>query len=442
MASRKRVAEPYRSVDRIEVHLWGHYVGATALDPQLGYHVFAYDPDFARTGIEPAPLQMPVRADARPFVFPDLPVLTYRRLPALLADALPDDFGNALIDRWLADRGVPANAVTALDRLAYMSHRATGALEFQPRRGPAARTPSVVELSQLVAAARQALTGTWEDDDTTAAALRTILEIGSSAGGARAKAVVAWNPTTHEMRSGQLAAPPGFEHWLLKFDGTGLDRELGSSQDYGRIEYAYHLMAVRAGITMTACRLLEENGRAHFMTRRFDRDGAEGKHHVQSLCAMAHLDFRRKGTNSYAQLFHTIRRLGLPRDDLVEAYRRMAFNVLARNCDDHTKNLSFLLRAGSPWRLAPAYDVTFAHNPDGEWTQQHLMSVNGKFRDFTRDDLLAEADRFGIGEARTILHEVAAGVAAWRECAAAAGVAPAEIERIAGLHLQLGDGPS
>jgi len=436
VANRRRRPEAYQPVDRIEVWLWDRFVGAAALDPGLGYYVFAYDREFAHGRIEPAPLQMPVRADERPFVFPDLPEPTFHRLPALLADALPDDFGNALIDRWLADRGVPKKAITPLDRLAYMGRRAMGALEFKPRRGPAARTPTAIELGELVTAARAAVAGRWHRDDTTAAALRTILEIGTSAGGARAKAVVAWNPRTLEMRSGQLDAPEGFEHWLLKFDGVGADRGLGAAKDYGRVEFAYHRMARQAGITMTDCRLLEENGRAHFMTRRFDRHGARGRHHVQTLCAIAHLDFRRRGTNSYAQWFHGIRQLGLPRADLVEAYRRMVFCVLARNCDDHSKNISFVLRQGEPWRLAPAYDLTFAHNPDGEWTDQHLMSVNGKFRDITRADLLAEADRFGIGEARTIHAEVGDAVADWREHAAAAGVSPVEVARIGALHLR------
>ncbi len=419
--------------------MWGRFVGAAALDPGLGCYVFAYDRTFARGGIELAPLHMPLDANERTYAFPALPEATYYRLPALLADALPDDFGNALIDRWLAERGVPRAAITPLDRLAYMGRRAMGALEFRPQRGPATRKPTAIHLGELVTAAREAIAGTWHDDDSTAAALRTIIEVGTSAGGARAKAVVAWNPLTHEMRSGQLEAPDGYEQWLLKFDGVGRDRELGSGEDYGRIEFAYHRMARAAGIAMTDCQLLEENGRAHFMTRRFDRDGRE-RHHVQTLCAMAHLDFRRRGTNSYAQLFHTIRELRLPREDLVEAWRRMAFGVMARNCDDHTKNISFRLRRGEGWRLAPAYDVTFAHNPLGEWTNQHLMSVNGRFRDITADDLLAEADRFAIGEAKAILAEIRAALARWPEFAAAAGLATAASDRIGALHIPLGDG--
>ena len=436
MASRR--ADRYVPVERIEVWLWGHFVGAAALDPTLGFYVFAYDRDFAKTGLQPAPLQMPVADDERPFVFPTLPVDTYRRLPAMLADALPDDFGYALIDRWLAERGVAREQITALDRLAYMGRRSMGALEFKPQRGPQTRKATAIELGELVGVARQALRGSWDDADATAATLRSIIEVGTSAGGARAKAVVAWNPATQELRSGQLDAPPGFEHWLLKFDGVGQDRELGSTQDHGRIEFAYHRMARAAGLRMTDCRLLEENGRAHFMTKRFDRDGASDRHHVQTLCGMAHLDFRRRGANSYAQLFLAMRQLGLPREDLLEAFRRMAFAVMSRNCDDHTKNTSFLLPRGKTWRLAPAYDVTFAHNPRGEWTNQHLMSVNGRFRDISADDLLAEADRFGLGEARTILAQVRDALAQWRDHAHAAGVAAAEIDRIAALHRPLG----
>jgi serine/threonine-protein kinase HipA len=429
-----RRPDRYRPVDRIEVWLWGQFVGACALDPALGFYVFAYDRNFAQLGIEPSPLWMPVNRDERPWVFPTLPVDTYKRLPAMLADALPDDFGNALIDRWLGERGISREQITPLDRLAYMGRRGMGALELKPARGPATRKPTAIELGELVGAARQALHGTWTADDDTRSALRAIIEVGTSAGGARAKAVVAWNAATNAMCSGQMDAPPGFEHWLLKFDGVGADRELGVSREYGRIEFAYHLMARAAGITMTDCRLLEESGRAHFMTKRFDREGAAVRHHVQTLCAIDHLDFRRRGTNSYAQLFLAMQRLRLPRADLLEAFRRMTFAVMARNCDDHTKNVAFLLRQGQPWRLAPAYDVTFAHNPQGEWTSQHLMSVNGRFRDHQAADLLAEADRFGLGEGKAILRQVRTAVARWREFAQGAGVGAEITDAIARQH--------
>jgi serine/threonine-protein kinase HipA len=411
----------YVHVKQVDVHLWGQHMGAVALDPSYGYYVFAYTPAFKAMGMEPSPLQMPIGGiggaghvgDSDTFIFPDLPELTYKRLPAMLSDALPDDFGNALINRWMAERGISAAQITALDRLAYMGTRAMGALTFRPTRGPATQKATAIALSSLVDEARKAVSGHLDDDEHTNAALRSIIEVGTSAGGARAKAVVALNPNTMELRAGQLDAPEGFEHWLLKFDGMGQDTELGATQAYGRIEYAYHLMARAAGIAMTDCKLLHENGRAHFMTKRFDRGEGGARHHMQTLCAMAHLDYKKKGTNAYSQLFLTIRQLQLPYEDMEEAFRRMVFNVMARNCDDHTKNISFRLRQGQAWALAPAYDVTFAHNPHGEWTNQHLMAVNGKFKGFDVGDLLAEADRFGVGTGKRVIEQVRAAIQGW-----------------------------
>ncbi|MGH8809082.1 MAG: type II toxin-antitoxin system HipA family toxin [Noviherbaspirillum sp.] len=430
-------ARPYKRVDAVSVTIWGKLAGAVALDPKYGYYAFAFDERFRRSGIDLAPLKMPAASSADPQIFMELPEATYKRLPAFLADALPDDFGNALVDRYMAENGISPGEITVLDRLAYMGSRSMGALEFRPQRGPRTRTATAIHLGSLVQEARKAVTGTIDDDDHANAALRSIIEVGTSAGGARAKAVIAWNRDTDEIRSGQAAVPPGFEHWLLKFDGMGTDKELGASADYGRIEYAYHLMAREAGIDMSESRLLHENGRSHFMTRRFDRAGGDTRHHIQTLCAMAQLDYKKKSANGYAQLFTTIKDLNLGHDALVEAYRRMAFNVMARNCDDHTKNFSFRLRQGESWELAPAYDVTFAHNPKGEWTSQHLMSVNGKFKDFTSEDLLAEADRFGVGEAKVVNKRVHAAVKAWPEFARMAGVGEKEIAHIGGLHCLL-----
>jgi serine/threonine-protein kinase HipA len=431
----RRPARGYVHVDIIQVTLWGQHMGAVALDPGFGCYAFAYTQAFCQSGIQPAPLHMPARSKDEVFLFVDLPEATYKRLPALLSDALPDDFGNALIDRYMADKGLRAADVKALDRLAYMAGRSMGALQFRPARGPANKKATAIELSALVTEARKAVTGTFHDDDQTHAALRNIIEVGTSAGGARAKAVIAWNPQTNEIRSGQMAAPEGFEHWLLKFDGMGKDTELGMSQDYGRIEYAYHLMARAAGIHMSDCRLLQEGGRSHFMTRRFDRSGDNERHHMQTLCAMSHLDYKRKGANAYSQLFGTVRELRLPYEDMREAFRRMAFNVMGRNCDDHTKNFSFLLQQGQPWRLSPAYDVTFAHNPKGEWTNQHLMSVNGKFAGIMREDMQAEAERFGVGDAPKVMDSVKAAIMRWPEFAAAAGVSKAERDAIGSQHL-------
>jgi serine/threonine-protein kinase HipA len=307
-------------------------------------------------------------------------------------------------------------------------------LEFKPARGPKpSKTSTAIQLSTLVESARRAVQGEIDTDAHSEAALAQIIQVGTSAGGARAKAVVSWNPTTHEIRAGQFGVQTGFEHWLIKFDGVDTDERLGVSQDYGRIEYAYHLMARAAGIAMSPCRLLEENGRAHFMTKRFDRDG-NTKHHLQTLCGLAHLDYRQKATHDVSQLLSTIDRLGLGYAALEEAFRRIAFNVMAANCDDHTKNVSFLLRDGGAWELAPAYDVTHAYNPSGEWTYQHLMSVNGKFAAVSLGDLMVVADRFGVGTARRVLQEVREAVSAWPDFARQANVNPSEVTRVREHH--------
>jgi serine/threonine-protein kinase HipA len=420
----------YTPVDVVEVLLWEKRVGAVALDPRLGFYVFEYDRSFAAAGIDVAPLTMPLSIAGDPFVFPDLPELTFLRLPGLLADALPDDFGNALIDAWMARAGVERSAITALDRLAYMGKRGLGALEFKPARGPkSTRAATAIELSSLVESARRALSGNIGNDGDAGAALAQIIQVGTSAGGARAKAVIAWNPDTNEIRPGQFDVAPGFEHWLIKFDGVGQDERLGVSTDYGRIEYAYHLMASASGIEMSPCRLFEENGRAHFMTKRFDREGTI-KHHLQTLCGLAHLDYRQKATHDASQLFQTIERLKLGYESKEETFRRIAFNVMSANCDDHTKNVSFMLKQGHGWTLAPAYDVTYAYNPDGEWTYQHLMSVNGKFTNISRADLMSVAEQFGIGTASKVLSSVGKAIASWPDFAREATVSPSETKRI------------
>lgn len=415
--------------------MWGTKMGAVALDPALGVYAFAYDPKWKRKGIEAAPLAMPLSDTRDVFVFPALPKETYLGLPAMLADALPDDFGNALIDAWMATKGVAKSSITVLDRLAYMGQRGMGALEFKPTRGSHKESATPLAMRELVEEARRLVQGTFAVDHEAKAALGNIIKVGTSAGGARAKAVIAWNPKTDEVRSGQFDVAPGFEHWLLKFDGVGKDMELGTGEGYGRIEYAYSRMAKAAGISISPCRLLEENGRAHFMTRRFDRDvtpdGETQKHHVQTLCAMNHLDFRQRGTHAYAQLFLTMADLSLGDDSVSEAFRRMAFNVMGRNCDDHTKNFSFLLKQGRSWELAPAYDVTHAYNPKGEWTYQHLMSVNGKFDGITRDDLLTDADRFSVRKPRQILDEVKAALENWSAFALEAGMEDSLRDRVA-----------
>ena len=421
----------------LEVVVWGKRAGALAADPRLGCYVFAYEPAWRRTAVELAPLTMPLEDRRAVFAFPNLPESTFNRLPAMVADALPDDFGNALIDAWMAARGVAKSEVTALDRLAYMGKRGLGSLEFRPARGAHGESAAPLAMQSLVEEARL-VSGSFDGDREAQAALANIMRVGTSAGGARAKAVIAWNPETDEIRSGQFEAAPGFEHWLLKFDGMGPDRELGAElgkgTSYGRIEYAYHRMALAAGIAMAPCRLLEENDRAHFMTRRFDREVVNGetiKHHLQTLCAMDQLDFRQRATHSYSQLFMAIARLKLGDAATGQAFRRMALNVMARNCDDHTKNFSFRLKQGGMWELAPAYDLIHAHNPKGVWNNQHLMSVNGKFNGMTREDLLVEADRFGVRRPLDMLADVRTALASWAEFAGEAGLSVAAKDRVA-----------
>lgn len=418
------------STPSIEVYIWQTLVGAVAADPRTSAYVFEYAPAWVKSGIELSPFMMPTAANPPLFSFPALGA-SFSRLPGLLADALPDQFGNALIDAWLARHGESQASITALDRLAYMGKRGLGALEFRPPLGSTRESAQPLEMKSLVETARRVLRGDFSGDRHAQAALANIIRVGTSAGGARAKAVIAWNPITSELRSGQFGIPSGFEHWLLKFDGVGADLEMGQSRHYGRVEYAYHLMAAQAGILMEHCRLLEENGRAHFMTRRFDRDGNR-KHHVQTLCGLCHLDFRQRASHAYEQLFRAALDLRVGDRAINQLFRRMAFNVAARNCDDHTKNFGFILRQGARWELAPAYDVTHAYNPKGEWTSQHLLSVNGKFDDISVSDLLTVADRFSVPDSRSSLRAVTDAVSAWDEHAKAAGLDGATAAGISG----------
>jgi serine/threonine-protein kinase HipA len=418
----------YRPVDVVEVVAWDRRVGAVALDPSTGYYVFEYAPQWQETGMELAPTTMPVRTSRH--VFPALPVATYHRLPALLADSLPDDFGNALTTAYLVNEGVPTSSITSLDRLAYLASRGIGALEFHPTRGPRNRTSTAVELSELVVAARSAVAGRFDDDRGITDSVRHLIAVGTSAGGARAKAVIAWNPSTNEVRSGQVPADPGFEQWLLKLDGVGTDMDLGQSADFGRIEFSYSLMAQAAGVIMSDCHLLHEGGRSHFMTRRFDRTEDGSKVHLQTLCALGHLDFRLIGAHDYAQLFEMLDRLGLDAEARGQTFARMVFNVAAANCDDHTKNFSFLLPHDGVWALSPAYDVTHAHNPLSRWTAQHLMAVNGSTTGITRADVAEVGDRFAVPNASGILGQVLDAVDSWTEFADKAQVGPAAKDEV------------
>ncbi|MBE2258741.1 MAG: type II toxin-antitoxin system HipA family toxin [Rhodobacteraceae bacterium] len=423
------------------VQLWGRTIGAVSLVEGRDVAAFQYDPEFARSGIEISPLTMPL--SDRVYEFPALPRETFHGLPGLLADSLPDRFGNALIDAWLATQGRRPEDFNAVERLCYTGRRGMGALEFAPVLGPGARTTTKIEIDALVRLAGEVLThqdnlqGHFHEADR-GKALRDILSVGTSAGGARAKAVIAWNPATNEVRSGQVAAGEGFEYWLLKFDGVSgnKDKELEDPQGYGTIEYAYHLMAQAAGITMSACRLLEENERRHFMSRRFDRLPGGEKLHMQSLCALAHFDFNQAGAYAYEQALQTIRQLQLPMAAVEEQFRRMVFNIVARNQDDHVKNVAFLMNKQGEWSLAPAFDVTYSYNPSGSWTASHQMTLNAKRDRFTQQDFdaCAKTALMKSGRAAAIIGEVQAAVRRWPQFAAEARLADEWRDRIEKTH--------
>jgi serine/threonine-protein kinase HipA len=420
-----------------EVKLWGRTIGAVALEDGRDIAVFEYDPAFARSGIEIAPLVMPLAK--RVYSFPALPLKTFYGLPGLLADSLPDKFGHALIDAWLAGQGRTPHSFNAVERLCYVGERGTGALEYAPVLGPAAGRSTRIQVDKLVELASEILTrrnhlSVSFADPHKEKALLDILRVGTSAGGARAKAIIAWNPVTNEVCSGQVQAGRGFEYWLLKFDGVSgnRDRELADPQGFGVIEYAYARMAMDAGISMNACRLFEENHRRHFMTRRFDRLADGGKLHMQSLCAMAHYDFNLAGAYGYEQALLVIRQLGLPMDAVEEQFRRMVFNIIARNQDDHAKNIAFLMDKTGRWSLSPAFDVTYSYNPFGAWTASHQMTLNGKRDDFVLDDFraCARAASMKRGRAEAIIAEVRAVVSRWRDYADDAGVPAVWRDRI------------
>jgi serine/threonine-protein kinase HipA len=413
----------------VEVRVWGRTVGAVApLPGRPGFYEFQYAPEFENSGLELSPLEMKLKSRQR-FSFPALAPQTFHGLPGLLADSLPDAFGNALIDEYLSRHGTRAQDITALQRLVYVGRRAMGALEFEPAVAETRSPASVVSLdmAHLVEDARRALRGEFRQ------VAQEILDIGSSAGGARAKAVIGWNPQTDEVVSGQFDLPAGFEHWLLKFD-VGSAGMLSNSAGFGRIEYAHYLMASAAGIQMNECRLLEEGGRAHFMTRRFDRRGNE-KVHVQTLCGLVHLDFNMPYVHSYEQYLRAVLDLKLGAPALEQAWQRCAFNVAAVNCDDHTKNLAFMLDPAGTWDIAPAYDACFSHNPAaGKWTRQHQMLVRGKAWDITDADLVALAGDFDVRRPREALARLKEAIGRWPEFARRAGVPEAEAARIQALQ--------
>lgn len=417
-----------------EVVMWDQRIGAVAWDADRSIANFEYDQDFLRTGLEPAPLTMPLATGI--FRFPELAFETYHGLPGMIADSLPDRFGNVVLDAWLRSRGRTRAEMSPVEQLLYIGSRGMGALEYRP---PAERTEQSVsidvdelaEIAAAVLAQRHGIRATLDDEG-----IADLFRVGTSAGGARAKALIAWNPATGEVRSGQVPAPSGFEPWLIKFDEVGSsDHELADPAGFGAIEYAYHQMAVSAGITMTESRLMSDaSGRRHFMTRRFDRTRTGDKLHTQTLAAVAHYDFNRPGRYGYEDAMSAARRLGVPEPDVRQLFLRMIFNVVARNQDDHTKNISFAMNRSGDWRLAPAYDVMWAYNPAGDWTSRHQMTVNAKRDGFGLDDLRIVADGSGVADPADILDQVVEAVADWPKNAQAAGVEPDRVAGIGATH--------
>lgn len=423
------------------VVLWGTTLGAVTWVDERRIGVFQYTPEFLRSNVDVAPLMMPLREF--PYEFPEHAGTSFLGLPGMLADALPDAFGNVLIDEWLASEGRAPDSMNPVERLCYTGTRGMGALEFQPAIRGTAIEKSTIEVARLAHLAakvlrrRAQLGGVFKGEDDRKA-VEDILRVGTSAGGARAKAILAWNPTTGEFRSGQLPVDPGFEPWIMKLDGVSdpVDRALGDSHGYGKIEYAYHLMAKDCGIEMMPCRLHHEGGRSHFMTRRFDRTPSGDKIHMQSLAAVAHFDYQRPALYSYEQAIQVSRRLGLPQADLEQQVLRAVFNVIGRNQDDHVKNTAFLMDRRGNWRLSPAFDLLYARNSRGLWTNQHQMSVNGKRADIERADLasLAQAADVKAPKANDIIDRV---LSVFREWAAYAERAEVTADSGASIARQL-----
>ncbi len=417
-----------------EVNIWGMRAGAVAWNDATNHGFFEFEPDFLKQGLDISPLKMPL-ADAisgkRIFSFPTLNTETFQGLPGLVADSLPDKFGNKLIEEWLARQGRSISSMNPIEKLCYIGSRGMGALEFLPAISGYEQVSEPLQVNELVRLASDILhqRNSLETNlGKTNTGIEDIIRVGTSAGGARAKAIIAYNPETKDVRSGQAIHSDGYDYWIIKFDGVSNDL-LGDPLGYGRIEYAYFLMAKACGINMMESRLLEEGGRAHFMTKRFDRVGSQ-KLHMQTLCGIAHFDYNMPNVYSYEQAFQVMRQLRLPYPDAEELYRRMVFNVICFNCDDHTKNISFLMDKTGEWRLSPAYDMTYAYNPDNRWLKQHQMAVNGKRENVYRGDLLKVASEMNIKKPLEIIAAVQNTAANWANHAQKADMPINQIEKI------------
>ena len=413
-----------------KVKIWGSDVGAVTWSEEDGMAYFEYDKRFEKGDWNIAPLTMPIGGAHRVYSFPSLrhrdaeELSAFNGLPGLLADSLPDKYGNELINSWLASQGREANSMNPVEKLCFIGSRAMGALQFEPVMEMGddgtfdVNIPSLVEMASEILAKRSSFATNFQSKE---AAIYKILSIGSSVGGARPKAVIAYNKETEDVRSGQCDAPLGYEHWLIKLDGVS-DAQLGSSHGWGRVEYAYYLMAKACGIEMMPCDLYKENGRAHFMTKRYDRIGRSERLHTQSMCAINHMDFNRNQSYSYEQLFQIMRQLNLSYPEIEQMFRRMVFNAYARNCDDHTKNHAFIMNQQGNWSLAPAYDICFAYNPTNRWVSSHALSIHFKRERFSVEDFMSVARLINCRRPESIISEVRDVVSHWDDFAAQAGV--------------------
>ena len=404
-----------KTVDVATVRLWGYNVGAVVWDKDRELGSFEFEPSFLGKDINLSPYFI---SSDRPGIvnYPNLDRNTYKGLSGFLSDSLPDDFGNAVIDAWLARMGRTGKSFSPVERLCYTGTRAMGALEFHPAVSRKTGKSGSIEIEELVKLASRVLnnresfvTKTGETDEEKRRALSEIISVGTSAGGQRPKALIAINPGTKKIISGQVKAPKGYDYWLLKFDGVSGNTSKGVIADpegYGKIEYAYYLMARECGIEIMESRLYNENSRSHFMTRRFDRTSSGEKVHMLSLCGMAHFDYKKAGYYSYEQLFQVMRELKLPHNQAIQMYRRMVFNIIARNQDDHTKNIAFTMDQKGKWKLSPAFDLTYSYNPEGEWTSSHQMTVNGKRDGFMKEDLIQVGRSISIPRPSDIIEEI------------------------------------
>lgn len=430
-------------VDYAYVKIWGKLVGVVRWLPERNLASFQYDKSFLSNNWDLSPLKMPINNGTRVYNFPELrkekdsEYDTFKGLPGLLADSLPDKYGNKLIDLWLAQNGRPTGSMNPVEKLCFIGSRGMGALEFEPAQIKTGKNTFPIEISGLIDIAKKILS----DRETFATnfnkderrAMQEIIKVGTSAGGARPKVLIAYNTKTGELLSGQTSVPKGFEHWLLKLDEVS-DEQFGESKGWGRIEYAYYLMAKECRIEMTECKLLEENKRAHFMTKRFDREGHNTRHHIQTLCGIQHFDYNDMHGYSYEQVFQTMRQLKLKYPEAEQMFRRMVFNVLATNYDDHTKNFSFILKKDGQWGLSPAYDVCYSYNPTNQWLLQQTLSINGKRNNITQSDLMTIAKANNIKKGETIISEINNVVKNWGDFAGSAKVRDDKINEIKSNH--------